>query len=76
MNESAFPVREVRERGGHSLLKGSYGMDLRDYFAAKAMQGLIYGSVKAYENPAMCAEWAYQTADAMLKERAKSPSLH
>ena len=52
-----------------------HGMTLRDYFAAKAMQGWLstYGadvpqqSVRT-ENIAMLA---YQIADAMLKEREK-----
>ena len=60
VSEPAFPTHHT---------DSNKGMSLRDYFAAKAMQGMIYGSVKAYENPSMCAEWAYQTADAMLKER-------
>jgi hypothetical protein len=42
-------------------------MTLRDYFAAKAMQALIahYGN----EGPAPL--YAYEWADAMLKERSK-----
>lgn len=36
----AFPVPEQQFTGG---LDGSYGMTLRDYFAAKALQGLIVG---------------------------------
>jgi hypothetical protein len=43
------------------------GMTLRDYFAAKAMQGLINEqSLKSYE--AVAVE-AYKQADAMLKAR-------
>lgn len=41
-----------------------YGMTLRDYFAAKAMQALIH---KNYFDVA--AKEAYQMADAMLKAR-------
>ena len=44
------------------------GMTLRDYFAAKAMQGVIQRSV--VDEPA-CAKWAYKMADAMLKAREK-----
>ena len=51
------------------------GMTLRDYFAAKAMQGWLstYGAdvpqqAVLAENIAMLA---YQIADAMLKEREK-----
>ena len=46
------------------------GMTLRDYFAAKAMQGaLVNPEVK--ETAGARSEWAYEIADAMLKERAK-----
>ena len=48
-------------------IKGEKGMTLRDYFAAKAMQGLIStegaGSAERY------AEISYRLADAMLKAR-------
>ena len=45
-------------------------MNLRDYFAAKAMQGLIehYGQSDGKEP---LARQAYEIADAMLAERAK-----
>jgi len=44
------------------------GMTLRDYFAAKAMQGFMGSSwnVKSFED---MASKAYQLADAMLKAR-------
>jgi hypothetical protein len=72
MNQSAFPI-------SGSQYRHTEGMTLRDYFAAKAMQGLI-----------SCADWrenvdehcmndmeatqftaitAYEMADAMLKAR-------
>ena len=45
------------------------GMDLRDYFAAKAMQGLVT-TVKGEEwHAEETAEIAYFVADAMMKER-------
>ncbi|EFI63628.1 MULTISPECIES: hypothetical protein [Comamonas] len=49
------------------------GMSLRDYFAAKAMQGSIADSCGVHTalDPAIRAVWAYQMADAMLKEREK-----
>ena len=44
------------------------GMDLRDYFAAKAMQSLI-------EDEHDCSDWlskrAYEYADAMMKARSE-----
>ena len=60
--QPAFPV--VSEILGHSS-----GMSLRDYFAAKAMQGMLTrpGSV----DPKQDAALAYMLADAMLVERSK-----
>ncbi len=46
----------------------SEGMTLRDYFAAKAMQ--TFASTKELGDEQV-ASWAYATADAMLKARAK-----
>jgi hypothetical protein len=46
-------------------------MTLRDYFAAKAMQGLIhhfdFGTFK--DDPNRVALWSYDAADAMMKAR-------
>ncbi len=45
------------------------GMTLRDYFAAKALQGMLAeNGGGAYANDDV-AEWAYLMADAMLKAR-------
>lgn len=43
------------------------GMTLRDYFAAKAMQGMMH----AVSQPVgkVIAAWAYEVADAMLEAR-------
>ena len=52
----------------------STGMTLRDYFAAKAMQGFLSGHVAHYghdnhwPDKALASE-AYDVADAMLKAR-------
>ena len=43
------------------------GMTLRDYFAAKAMQGMMHDVSQPVGE--VIAEWAYQVADAMLKAR-------
>lgn len=45
------------------------GMSLRDYFAAKAMQGMI-SNPKAKSN-IKYIEMAYKIADAMIEEREK-----
>ena len=48
-------------------LKQYNGMTLRDYFAAKAMQGLLASDVYAPRDK--FAENAYAMADAMMKAR-------
>lgn len=51
-----------------SNANGHEGLTIRDYFAAKAMQGLISAeNWTGYIRKT--AEEAYQMADAMLKER-------
>jgi len=67
-NDPAFPV--FPETGaGHAA--AFQGMTLRDYFAAKAMQGLLAQSQgTALGSPVeKAAEYAYAMADAMLKAR-------
>ena len=73
----AFPWQENHTHGQHT--SQHEGMTLRDYFAAKALQGLMGGRWKsdtrgqwydAYRADA--DEWAksaYHFADAMLKAR-------
>lgn len=41
------------------------GMTLRDYFAAKAMQGILFECLELQDT----AKFAYELADAMLKAR-------
>ena len=43
------------------------GMTLRDYFAAKAMQGMMHDVSQPVGE--VIARWAYEVADAMLKAR-------
>ena len=66
----AFPVFP-ETGGGHA--SAFQGMTLRDYFAAKAMQGLITSRHTDYENgwynEERLANSAYNMADAMLKAR-------
>lgn len=61
-NQQAFPI-------SGSQYKHTQGMTLRDYFAAKAMQGILagmigYGADVVWEH---VAREAYMQADAMLK---------
>ena len=61
---SAFPTTRY-EYGGESD-----GMTLRDYFAAKALQGMFAsGNLPKSVSDEELAAVAYQTADAMLKAR-------
>ena len=57
---SAFPSTN------HGMMI-SMGMTLRDYFAAKAMQGMMISAPK--EADEVIAELAYTMADEMLKAR-------
>lgn len=72
---SAFPVPATELHGTHT------GMTLRDYFAAKCMQGDIatqdaagmgyYDNNTTVEHLAKRAEFYYRMADAMLRAREK-----
>jgi hypothetical protein len=46
----------------------SMGMTLRDYFAAKAMQGLLAGALESSDT-GLIARDCYAMADAMIKAR-------
>ena len=49
------------------------GMDLRDYFAAKAMQGLLAGMQKGQEAQVLFVPAAaYKIADIMMEARDES----
>lgn len=68
-NELAFPVPATEYHGMDS------GMTLRDYFAAKAMQGWLASFSESDAHPSVSgkcdavAEASYALADAMLKAR-------
>jgi hypothetical protein len=63
MNETAFPAQAL---GG---LGYTTGMSLRDYFAAKAMTGLLTAEIVGEYSNEHVAEISYRIADAMLKAR-------
>ena len=67
----AFPSTEPIYRDNIVGVKESTGMDLRDYFAAKAMQGIVDSSVEAGLETTQIADSAYRIADAMMKAREK-----
>ena len=60
----AFPTPRYERGDMYSL-----GMTLRDYFAAKAIQGMLACPVQPQSGPDMYARDAYTIADAMLKAR-------
>ena len=62
----AFPYS-----GEGDELNYSKGMSLRDYFAAKAMQGILTATLtpNTVWSQDDAAETAYNVADAMMKER-------
>lgn len=77
MDISAFPKQPIMKMpGGVELVVEQNGMTLRDYFAAKAMQGFLLKKnefngvmgVNGYEYDLSYA--AYKLADAMVKTRS------
>ena len=65
----AFPLHN---HGTQTLGMHLSGMTLRDYFAAKAMQGYVSDSDwRSDMGPSDTAFAAYQLADAMLKARGE-----
>lgn len=72
----AFPHKPTHSQsagtdGWSIVTPGDYpGMSLRDYFAAKWMQGWIACPNAADATYATGAKWAYEMADAMLEARA------
>ena len=69
-NQLAFPQPEPIFNEFHKDYGKDRGMTLRDYFAAKAMVGLL----NCYHNPKefteeKLAEQSYEIADAMMKAR-------
>ena len=62
----AFPLQSI----GPDFAPGYAGMTLRDYFAAKAMQGLIAGGSTDRHQ---IAQTAYIVSDAMINARKPTP---
>ena len=68
-NPPAFPTGIITDDKG-KIIGGSNGMTLRDYFAAKAIEGATVSAASNVRfNHALIAEEAYLLADAMLKAR-------
>lgn len=66
----AFPLQSI----GPDFEHGYAGMTLRDYFAAKALQGLSANSDntrECWKEPEEIAKQAYILANAMIEERGE-----
>jgi hypothetical protein len=63
----AFPILDYKN-GQNAFIYEHKGMDLRDYFAAKALQGLLNEANNNYSDQAI-TELAYSLADAMMEAR-------
>jgi len=67
-DQAAFPF-VAKDKTGMMI---NTGMSLRDYFAAKAMQGCISGTPHSVDiEPTELATWCYIMADRMLKARGE-----
>jgi len=69
MNESAFPYAYFDKQLNQT--RTMYGMSLRDYFAAKAMQAYMANEVWRPEVFKLGAQTSYLLADAMIKARGE-----
>jgi hypothetical protein len=71
----AFPYSGVHKGDDANHIIDSHGMTLRDYFAAKAMQGILANSGQLDNLNANAVKWvvrdSFLMADAMLKARAE-----
>ena len=76
----AFPITVRRDEkymdeAGYGRVRAVQGLEggttLRDYFAAKALIGLVFADAKQVFPAKVIAKEAYELADAMLKERDK-----
>lgn len=63
MSKSAFPV------GDQTTTEPEYGMSLRDYFAAAALQGMCARTVGVTVDTDARSKLAYEYADSMLAAR-------
>jgi hypothetical protein len=68
-NIPAFPRPAGDYNGSRHGNSAQTGMTLRDYFAAKAMQGWQSNPVPNDTPIQDVAAWSYRMADAMLKAR-------
>lgn len=68
----AFPIPDVSQNqatGETVVHQSSFGLTVRDYFAAKAMAGMMADREMDAVTPNGLAMYAYRVADAMLAAR-------
>jgi len=63
--ETGGPAFPLHQHGTQTLGMHITGMTLRDYFAAKAMQGILFECLEIKDT----AKFAYEMANAMLEAR-------
>ena len=73
----AFPVpAETYPNGDYQW--GTFGMSLRDWFAGRALTGILAHSTtcndQAWKSDACAAGWSYSLADAMIAARNLKPT--
>lgn len=67
LGDPAFPTGLITDPRNGQIIGGSNGMSLRDYFAAKVLQGLLASGL---DQPKFeFARKSYEMADEMLKAR-------
>ena len=67
----AFPIKEQSMKAFPNMTN-QQGMDLRDYFAAKAMQSLLWNPDADLDSKEDVCAAAYEYADEMIKVRAEN----
>ena len=67
-NEPAFPALPISRELNGELVYQSKGLTIRDYFAAKAMQGMLTDPNMTLDDNKLSV-WSYKMADAMLEAR-------
>ena len=67
----AFPTHSINvsNEARVTAIGGEGGMELRDYFAAKALQGFCAASEFSWDSNEQLAERVYVIADAMMDAR-------
>jgi hypothetical protein len=72
-NHPAFPVQAYPGDASNPKVRPNTGMSMRDYFASKAMNGLLANPEEISLNAPLeeIADFSYKLANAMLVRREK-----